>query len=230
MKDLIDQIAAARRTVGTGTLPAGAAHTITLRRTYAAAIDDVWDAITDPERIVRWFLPVSGDLREGGTYALTGNASGEIRVCRPPRHLSVTWIGPGSEPSELDDSIVHVRLSAIDDDTTDLELEHIAVPPEEFWDTFGPGAVGVGWDLTLVGLDAHLAGVAIGSPEEMDADPNVRAAMTASAAAWGAAHIASGVAADVAGAAAAATTAFYVPPAEDPPSLDGPSEDGPSST
>ena len=33
-----------------------------------AAIDDVWDACTNPERIPRWFLPVSGDLRLGGRY------------------------------------------------------------------------------------------------------------------------------------------------------------------
>lgn len=213
MKDLIDQIEAVRRTVGAGSLPAGVAHTVTLQRTYPAAIGDVWDAITDPDRIARWFLPVSGDLRAGGTYSLDGNASGEIRVCEPPQHLCVTWIGPGSEPSEHDDSIVHVRLTAIDDDTTSLELEHIAVPPKDFWDTYGPGAVGVGWDLSLIGLDAHLAGVALGTPEEMDGDPNVRAAMTASAAAWGRAHIASGAADADAESAAAATAAFYVPPA-----------------
>ena len=35
------------------------------RRTYDAPIEDVWDAVTNPERISRWFLPVSGDLRAG---------------------------------------------------------------------------------------------------------------------------------------------------------------------
>ena len=31
-----------------------------------------------PERIPRWFLPVSGDLRLGGRYQLEGNAGGEV--------------------------------------------------------------------------------------------------------------------------------------------------------
>ena len=44
----------------------------------------MWDACTDPERIGRWFLPVSGDLRLGGRYQLEGNAGGEILRCEPP--------------------------------------------------------------------------------------------------------------------------------------------------
>ena len=38
---------------------------------------------------------------------------------------------------------------------TELELEHIAfIDPH--WDKFGPGAVGVGWDLSFLGLAMHL--------------------------------------------------------------------------
>ena len=39
-------------------------------RTYDTTIDDLWDAITSAERIPRWFLPISGDLRLGGRYQL----------------------------------------------------------------------------------------------------------------------------------------------------------------
>ena len=42
--------------------------TLLIRRTYDAAPEDVWDALTDPDRIVRWFLPVTGDLRPGGRF------------------------------------------------------------------------------------------------------------------------------------------------------------------
>ena len=81
MKDLIDELEGTRRRVGTAELPAGEAHVVTIQRTYPAAVEDVWDAVTDPERIARWFLPVSGDLRLGGRYQIEGNAGGEIREC-----------------------------------------------------------------------------------------------------------------------------------------------------
>ncbi|MER5177460.1 hypothetical protein ABT009_03625 [Streptomyces sp. NPDC002896] len=60
------------------TVPEGHARTVLVRRTYDAAIEDAWDACTDPRRISRWFLPVSGDLRLGGHYRPEGNASGGI--------------------------------------------------------------------------------------------------------------------------------------------------------
>ena len=52
-------------------------------------------------------------------------------------------------------SWVEVRLTQESEDTTRLELEHTAHVDGDRWEQFGPGAVGVGWDLTLVGLDEH---------------------------------------------------------------------------
>src|SRR5829696_9345065 len=69
----------------------GDGHTVELARAYDAPVEDLWDACTRPERIVRWFLPVSGDLSPGGRYQLEGNAEGEILACEPPSRLSVTW-------------------------------------------------------------------------------------------------------------------------------------------
>ena len=31
-------------------------------RSYDTTVDDLWDAITTPERLARWFMPVEGDL------------------------------------------------------------------------------------------------------------------------------------------------------------------------
>lgn len=215
MKDLIDELHATTRAVGAGKLPAGDAQVVTLSRSYPAEIEDVWDAITDPERVARWFLPVTGDLQLGGHYQLEGNAGGEIRACKPPRHLQLTWnMGDPEGPDDV--SIVDVHLDDGDGggDRTTLTLTHTAIVPPEMWDQFGPGAVGVGWDLTVIGLALHLAGDMRGTPAEMEASPEVRAAMTVSAQAWGAAYQESGVARDVVERTTAATTAFYVPPEE----------------
>jgi uncharacterized protein YndB with AHSA1/START domain len=211
MKDLIDQLHAVRRSVGKGSLPAGDAKTVSLQRAYPADVEDVWDAVTDPERISRWFLPVTGDLRLGGHYQLEGNAGGEIRVCDPPHRLQVTWIF-GEPPGPEDSSIVEVRLQPTDDGGTLLELEHVAVVPPEFWDQFGPGSVGVGWDLSLLGLAMHLAGEERPEAADLDRDPAMRDAMTASSEAWGEAYRASGEDPDRVARAVAGTTEFYVPP------------------
>jgi len=174
-------------------------------RRYDASAEDVWQACTDPDRLARWFLPVSGELRPGGTYQLQGNAGGAILRCDPPTLLRLTWIfgdGPGS--------VVQVRLRP-EDTGARLELEHSGLADDRHWDQFGPGAVGVGWDLTLFGLALHLAGT-IAGPDEWGTSPEARDLMTQSAKAWGAAHIVSGEDPAQAMAAAARTTAFYVPP------------------
>ncbi|MBF8185456.1 SRPBCC domain-containing protein [Nonomuraea sp. K274] len=62
-----------------------------LRRDYNASIEDVWAACTEPDRLSRWFLKVSGDLRLGGTFALDGNAHGEILRCERPHLFVITW-------------------------------------------------------------------------------------------------------------------------------------------
>ena len=68
MIDVAHQINAVRRQVGSRMLEAGEARTVTVSQTYDASLDDVWDACTNPQRIPRWFLPVSGDLRLNGRY------------------------------------------------------------------------------------------------------------------------------------------------------------------
>jgi uncharacterized protein YndB with AHSA1/START domain len=125
--------------------------TLVIRRTYHTTPEDVWDALTNPERVVRWFLPVTGDLRPGGCFSLEGNASGDIVRCDKPREIALTWeFGGGT-------SDVKVRLTP-QCDATVLELEHSPVPAEivtNVGDTWGLGA---GWELGMVALERHLAG------------------------------------------------------------------------
>lgn len=180
---------------------AGDDRAVLMRRSYDAPIDDVWDACTNAERIPRWFLPISGDLRLGGSYQLEGNAGGEIVRCEPPRLLRVTWVfGGGSSEVEL-------RLSTAANGETQLELEHDGIYVPEHWDQFGPGAVGVGWDLGLHSLDAHLRGEPLGAGWETS--PEGKEFATGSSEAWGAANEAAGAPAAEATAMAASTTRFY---------------------
>lgn len=203
MIDIVNQINGIRREVGTGRFAAGEGPKVLLRRHYDAAVEDVWDACTNADRIKRWFLPVSGDLRLGGRYQLEGNAGGEIVRCEPPRLLRVTWVMGEMPPSE-----VEVRLSG-DGEATDFELEHVAIVDPAHWEQFGPGAVGVGWDMVLLGLGLHLQGGSVGNPEEWQRSAEAKEFITRSSNAWRAAYVASGVDPEIAAGAADRTTAAY---------------------
>ena len=208
MIDIAREIQAIHRGVGEATTPGGEAHLVRFERTYDAAVDDVWDAVTNPERITRWFLPISGDLRLGGSYQFEGNAGGTILACERPNRLQVTWVfgAPTADPS-----ILELRLAAVDGDTTRLELEHTAIVPEEFWTAYGPGAVGVGWDGAALGLSLHLQGGSISDPGAWAASPEGREFYRQSSDAWGAAHLAAGADPDAVAQAVAGTYAFYAP-------------------
>ncbi|WFE99634.1 SRPBCC domain-containing protein [Micromonospora sp. WMMD964] len=207
MFDATEQINAVQRKVGSRTLEAGEARVTTISQTYQATADDLWDACTNAERIPRWFLPISGDLRLHGTYQLQGNAHGTIETCEPPHRFTATW--------EYGDEVswIEVRVTAVGDERARLDLDHIAHVDQDRWAQFGPGAVGVGWDLGLLGLAAHLAGDGSGiTPDqaaEWTASPEGRRAMELSSHLWGEASIAAGTDADEAKAAAERTTAFY---------------------
>src|SRR5262249_15277024 len=151
MIDVTQQINAVRRQVGTRVLDAGEARTVTVSQSYAAAVEDVWDACTNPERIPRWFLPITGDLRAGGPSQLQGNAGGPIERRDPPRSFAATWEFGGQV------SWIEVRLMAEAGDRTRLVLEHVAHVDDEQWAEFGPGAVGIGWDMGFMGLAMHLS-------------------------------------------------------------------------
>lgn len=190
MSEIVEEINRLHREVGARRVAAGEAATVLLRRTYDADVADVWDAVTSPERIARWFLPVSGEFEVGGHYQLEGNAGGEILECVEPERLRVSWLfGPDPGFSE-----VGLRLTPEDGGRTVFELEHVAVVPEEFWGQFGPGAVGVGWDLAFMGLGQHLTDGAIdrAAAEAWQTSPEAKAFMTASGEAWGAAYAAAG--------------------------------------
>ena len=209
MVDIVREIEAVQRKVGRGLIPAGDGRVIRLRRTYDAPIDDVWDALTNPERIGRWFLPISGDYRVGGRYQFEGNAGGEIVSCDRPNAFKVTWVyGDMGDPAAVSELVV--RLEAVGDEATTFELEHTAVVPDEFWDEYGPGAVGVGWDQGLLGLSLHLrGGASVGDPIAWQLSDEGREFAKQSSEAWGEANATAGADPAVVAHNVASTLAFY---------------------
>ena len=82
----------------------------------------------------------------------------------------MTWVyGPAPEPGAA--SEVEIRLSPEGEDRTAFDFAHTAIVPDEMWDEYGPGAVGVGWDGGLLGLGLHLRG---GSIEDSEALAGLR--------------------------------------------------------
>jgi uncharacterized protein YndB with AHSA1/START domain len=145
------------RSVRRRQIAAGPARAALLRRHYDAARADVWAACTEPDRLNRWFLQASGDLRAGGTFQLEGNAHGKIVRCEPPTLLRLTW-----EYSDRLSDEVELRLAADDAGGTTLEFEHATATKLVEWEgqQLDPlPDVGANWELALThGLTRYLRG------------------------------------------------------------------------
>jgi uncharacterized protein YndB with AHSA1/START domain len=206
MTDVTNEIDATVREVHARAVEGGEARAVVLARTYPTDLEDMWDACTNPERVPRWFLPVSGDLRVGGRFELKGNASGTIERCDPPTGFRATWEFGGAV------SWIELRLTAVGADRTRLELEHIAQVDDDTWARFGPGAVGIGWELGLTGLGRHVAGEGQLDPTAAEAwavSEEGRRFITTSSERWSEAAVAAGTDPATARDWAARTTAFY---------------------
>ncbi|MGV0746420.1 SRPBCC family protein [Mycolicibacterium sp. XJ870] len=207
MIDVNHQVNAVRRAIGTRVLDAGEAHVVTLGQSYPTDAADLWDALTNIERIPRWFLPVTGELRVGGQYQLEGNANGTVLSCDPPSAFTATWEFGGNI------SWIEVRVVEEEPNRARFELQHIAEVDDDTWQQYGPGAVGIGWDLGLVGLSIHLqTGQAIepGFEEQWSASDEGRHFVKECAAQWHRATVASGADPEWARSVADRCAAFYL--------------------
>lgn len=151
--DVMTQIGAVNREVSDRDHEGKVRRVVSATRTFATSPDDLWEAITKPERLARWFGSVSGDLRLGGSFQIKDNAKGEVIVCKPPEMLAVTWRMYG------DESWVHAHLSPSPDGGTLLKVEHILSRrffDRLYWSWYGAGATGVGWELWLLGLAQYV--------------------------------------------------------------------------
>ena len=202
--DVEGHLATVERSVSSLEWDGRPARAVTLSRSYPTTVKDLWDTLTNAGRIPLWFLPVSGNLVPGGRYQLEGNAGGLITKCEHLSHFALTW-----EFGE-DVSWVEVRFLADGDSHIRLRLTHTSLLSEH-WDTYGPGAVGVGWELGLMGLAIHIVQPNEPKPDEVAfaTSASGRKFITGSSERWGHTSVAAGTDPNAAGEAARQTTAFY---------------------
>jgi uncharacterized protein YndB with AHSA1/START domain len=167
------------REIGRRRIPAGDARSVVVRRSFDVAIADLWGACTDPKRIGQWFIEPKGDLTEGGSFSLEGNASGPIVRCEAPSRLTLGWVY-GEKP----DSEVELRLTAAGAGATTLELEHATIDDGMLVE------VAVGWEMALDFLGAYLRGALPPGPvsdgEEFEPSPEMMKVAEERGGIWGA--------------------------------------------
>ncbi len=202
--DVESNLSAVERAVSSSEREGEPARVVTLARSFPTSRANVWEAVTDQERIPRWFAPVGGELKLGGRFQIEGNASGEITACETLAHFALTWEFAG------DVSWVEVHLAEDEDGDALLSLSHIA-RHSPFWDQYGAGAAGVGWEMAFLGLALYLAQPDWPKPDEMEfaTSADGKAFLTGSSEGWAQAAIAAGEDPDAAHAAAKNTTAFF---------------------
>lgn len=175
-------------------------------RLYDTTVADLWDAVTDPERLKRWFAPVTGELKLGGRFHVEGNASGTITACEPGRRFAGTWEFGGYT------SWIEIVVAS-DGDGSRLEIHHLAPHPNPHWDSYGAGAGGVGWELGLLGLAEHFKRPADDVRSEglngWETSDEAKELVRAASADWGRASIDGGDVPEQAMRAAEATRRFY---------------------
>lgn len=130
----------------------GGRRTLRLTRTFTAPIEDVWAAVTEPERLERWIGTFTGDPAGGRVgFRMTaedGDAAEEdmeIRECDPPRRLAVV--------AHVGDQQWHLELDLVEQGgATTLSFSQPGIDPAE------AESVGPGWEYYLDRLVAVMTG------------------------------------------------------------------------
>ena len=129
---------------------AGDQVAVVFDRHYATSPDDLWEACTDPDRLARWFAPVSGDLRIGGAFTIhfddADTPQCQVLTCDPPHRL--VWEWPVGDAATL----VSAEITP-DADGARLVLRHERLTPSQ------AAGYAAGWDTYVRRLEAHLSGV-----------------------------------------------------------------------
>jgi uncharacterized protein YndB with AHSA1/START domain len=143
-------------------------RTLRLSRTFRAPIEDVWAAVTEPDRLERWIGTWTGDPATGRVeFRMTaeGVAQGEdmeILECDPPRRLAVV-AQAGVQRWRLELDLVE------EGGVTTLSFAQPDLDPED------GSSVGPGWEYYLDRLVTAETGGDVGSVDfERDYYPAMR--------------------------------------------------------
>jgi uncharacterized protein YndB with AHSA1/START domain len=83
---------------------------------FDIGIDDLWGALTDPDRLDCWFGEVEGELSQGSGFrvriALAGKRTGHVEACQPPQHLLLTMRDPDPQPGQPEQTVIEAQLFA----------------------------------------------------------------------------------------------------------------------
>ena len=167
-----------------------------------------------PQRIGRWFLPAERrPAASAGTISLRATPAGRSSPAngRPPAAPDVG----GRRGRQSRRRLGSRAAASCPTGTTRRPWSRSSTPPSSrrrCGDMFGPGAVGIGWEMGFLGLALHLRGGSVGDPIAWQLSDEGRAYATRSSEAWGARHVASGADPEAAATAVANSTAFYAPP------------------
>jgi uncharacterized protein YndB with AHSA1/START domain len=116
---------------------------------YPTDVDDLWAAVSEPERLARWLVDIEGETRGGNPFHVrfTSGWEGTLRVdvCEAPRHLLLTASDGESE------TVMEATLTP-EADGTRLVIEERGLPLSEY------AAHGAGWQAHLEDLGTVLAG------------------------------------------------------------------------
>jgi uncharacterized protein YndB with AHSA1/START domain len=93
---------------------------------YDTDIDDLWSALTEPDRLARWIAEVAGELRVGGTieakFTSSWEGPGRIDVCDAPSRLLLTM-----QPGTSDEAVIEAKLTP-EGNRTRLVIEESGLP------------------------------------------------------------------------------------------------------
>ncbi len=126
---------------------------------YDAEADDVWAAVTQPDRVARWLVPISGEQAVGGVvrvdFGAGATASVLVQECRPGRGMVLEWVFPDGVATPLR---VELRRDA---GLTVLTLDHAQLPAS-------PAEYAAAWQVNLDRLAAEVAGCPYASDHDTE--------------------------------------------------------------
>lgn len=122
---------------------------------FDTGIEDLWGAVTEPERLAQWYGEVDGELAPGGEFrvhiTLGGPRIGRVEACEPPERLLLAMRDPEARPGQPEQTVSEARLVA-EGAQTRLVWETRGMPVDLL------PAYGAGIQIHVEHLAAHISG------------------------------------------------------------------------